>query len=123
MNQLDILAQQRNVLLAALKQIATNNRTPGWIIDVCRNAAKKARDIKTQEEDPFDMGETKVAEKVVFSPGKLVRNIDKTDKTTFSLLEVSMELDGVKLWNIKAIDGPNAGVVVHNVPETKFRGV
>lgn len=119
MNDIDILTEQRRVLLETLKTIATDKRTPNWISDHCRDGAKKAKNVELEN------GTTIKTENPpeILSPiqiGDLVKNVDSKDTTIFEVLELSCELDGVKLWNLRVMSGDMNGVIIHNIPGTKL---
>lgn len=121
MNNVDILTEQRRVLLETLKTIATDKRTPDWISNHCRDGAKKAKNLENDvnlktEKPPQEIN-------IPISIGDLVKNIDEKDQTIFEVLELSCEMDGIKLWDLRVMNGSMNGVIIHNIPSIKLKKI
>ncbi len=119
MTEVELLKRQRAILSNALRTIATNNRTPAWISDICKKEVSKARALESQDEDsPRTQQDFSALE-----PGDIVRNTDSKDKCVYQLVRVSTTLDGIRLWDIRILKGDERnpqGLLVNNVPENKF---
>lgn len=120
MTELELVKQQRTILLEALKTIATNTKTPKWISELCKREVTKARSLSTTEQEPVQYTG---AQNASFEPGDIVRPVDETDKCVYQIVSLSTNIEGVNLWNIRILKGDRnnpVGFVVSNVPETKF---
>lgn len=114
-------AEQRDLLFEAIKKVATDRRTPGWILDVLSKAAMDAKNLARKIPDSLD--DDKVSSTKSLEVGSLARNIDKSDKCVYKILDLSTEVQGIRLFNVQIVEGNTknpAGMLIHNVPETKL---
>lgn len=121
---MSVEAEQRDLLFAAIKKVATDRRTPGWILDVLSKAAMDAKNLARKLPDSLDTND--VSSTKSLEPGVLARNIDSKDSCLYKVLDISTEIQGIKLFTVQIIEGNDknpAGMIIHNVPETKLKAV
>lgn len=121
MNELEELYKtQRDMLLELCKEIATNKKTPNWIIGIIRDGVMKAKTTKVQgisQEDIMNSEDKTLTEGVVCTS-----NIPKDD-CEYLIVRIADMIMGTQLFDVQIVKG-NAknpvGTIVHNVPETKL---
>lgn len=122
MTELELVRKQRAILSDTLKEIATNNRTPSWISELCRVGVSKARALEL-DKNCSCVHEKKGEKQSPIVPGDIVRGTDPSDKCSYQVVSLSTTIDNVNLWNIRILKGDKnspAGLIVNNVPENKI---
>ncbi len=109
--------KQRDLLFNACRDVAINQRTPKWIIDVLQKAvieAKKLNEIVKTDNEPIVNRPVQVGDEV------WCHTLDNTTHRVLIERETDL-IEGIRLFTIRVLkgaeNGRKSGSIVYNIPE------